>query len=85
MPINIPTLHRIEAIKKESSEMKTFSFHAEEIARESQPGQFVMVWDPGVDFLELGCDVRVATEDGSEGYKGLVTLLGRYINIYNMY
>jgi dihydroorotate dehydrogenase (NAD+) catalytic subunit len=27
------------------------------------------------DFRDLGCDVRVATEDGSEGYRGLVTEL----------
>jgi len=173
MPLNIPQIYRIEAIKKERSDVKSFTVHAEGIAQESQPGQFVMVWDPGVDeipisiayassggavelaiadigdcshslhqkqvgeviglrgpygtgfsirgericmvaggygaaplrfaaarakesgrrvvvlegaksrsellykdkYLDLGCDVRVATEDGSEGYKGLVTEL----------
>lgn len=173
MRLNIPKLHKIEAIRTESHEVKSFTVHAEEIAQESQPGQFLMVWDPSVDeipisiasassegalelaiadvgdcshslhqkqvgdviglrgpygtgfsingericmvaggygaaplrfaatrarelgkqvivlegaqrstellfkadFLELGCDVRVATEDGSEGYKGLITEL----------
>jgi dihydroorotate dehydrogenase subfamily 1 len=173
MHLNIPELCKIEAIKKESREVKSFTFHAKEIARACQPGQFLMVWDPGVDeipisiasassegavelaiadvgdcshrlhqkqvgdmiglrgpfgagfsingkricmvaggygaaplrfaatrakeigkhvvvlegaqrgtellfradYLELGCDVRVATEDGSQGYKGLVTEL----------
>jgi dihydroorotate dehydrogenase (NAD+) catalytic subunit len=173
MRLNIPKLHEIEAIRTESREVKSFTFHATEIARESQPGQFLMVWNPGVDeipisiasaspegalelaiadvgdcshslhqkqvgdvlglrgpygtgfsisgericmvaggygaaplrfaatrarelgkqiivlegaqrstellfkadFVELGCDVRVATEDGSGGYKGLVTEL----------
>ena len=173
MPFNIPTLHRIEELKEENSEVKTFKFHSKEIAKESTPGQFVMVWNPGVDeipisiahaslegevevaiadvgdctrslhqkhvgdliglrgpfgrafslhgericmvaggygtaplrfaakrakelrkhvvvlegarssaellyvkeFFDLGCNVQVATEDGSEGYKGLVTEL----------
>ena len=173
MSLNIPTLHKIAELKRESSDVKTFTFHSQGIAKESAPGQFVMVWNPGVDeipisiahaspegevelaiadvgdcshslhqkhagdlvglrgpygvgfalrgesicmvaggygaaplrfaatkakeldkhvvvlegakssaellyvneFRDLGCDVKVATEDGSEGYKGLVTEL----------
>ena len=173
MTLNIPTPHKIETLKRERSDVKTFTFNAPGIAKESNPGQFVMVWDPGVDeipisiayasaagdlelaiadvgdcshslhqkqvgdlvglrgpygagfsingericmiaggygaaplrfaasrakesgkhvvvlegaqgnaellyvneFRDLGCDVKVATEDGSEGYKGLVTEL----------
>jgi dihydroorotate dehydrogenase subfamily 1 len=173
MPLNTPTLHKIEELKAENEEVKTFTFFSAEIAKESEPGQFVMVWNPGVDeipisiadaspegelevaiadvgdcthslhqkyvgdlvglrgpfgrafslhgericmvaggygaaplrfaakgakeldkhvvvldgarssaellyvsdFLDLGCNVRVATEDGSEGYKGLITEL----------
>ena len=173
MPLNIPTLHKIEELNVENEGVKTFKFHSKEIAKESEPGQFVMVWNPGIDeipisiahaslegevevaiadfgdcthslhqkhvgdliglrgpygkgftlqgericmvaggygaaplrfaakrakelrkhvvvlegarssaellyvseFLDLGCNIQVATEDGSEGYKGLVTEL----------
>jgi dihydroorotate dehydrogenase (NAD+) catalytic subunit len=58
----IPTLYRLEAIKRESSTVKAFVFHAEAIARESYPGQFVMVWDPGID--EIPISIAHATPDG---------------------
>ncbi|MBN1763477.1 MAG: dihydroorotate dehydrogenase electron transfer subunit [Methanomicrobia archaeon] len=53
MPINIPTLHPIEEIRAETGNVKTFTVYAEEIEKESQPGQFVMVWDPGVDEIPI--------------------------------
>ena len=62
MPLNIPTLHRIEELKKASSEVKTFKFHSEEIARQSEPGQFVMVWDPGID--EIPISIADASPEG---------------------
>ncbi|RZN34332.1 MAG: dihydroorotate dehydrogenase electron transfer subunit [Methanophagales archaeon ANME-1-THS] len=62
MRLNIPTLYTIEALKKESRDVKRFIFHAEEIAQESQPGQFVMVWNPGVD--EIPISIASASPDG---------------------
>lgn len=62
MRLNIPQLYEIEAIQRESSIVKSFTFHAEEIARESQPGQFVMVWNPGVD--EIPISIASASPDG---------------------
>jgi hypothetical protein len=59
MPLTIPTLHKIEAIKKESSEVKSFTSHSMEIAKESKPGQFVMVWDPGVDEIPISIALAV--------------------------
>jgi dihydroorotate dehydrogenase subfamily 1 len=53
MSLNIPTLHKIEAVKKESPNVKSFTFHAKLIAKESKPGQFVMVWNPGIDEIPI--------------------------------
>ena len=62
MPINIPTLHEILSIRDEAKTVKTFRFHAPEIAGGCQPGQFVMVWVPGVD--EIPISVAQAARDG---------------------
>jgi dihydroorotate dehydrogenase subfamily 1 len=59
---HIPSLYRIEAVKRESSTVTSFVFNAEAIARESNPGQFMMVWDPGVD--EIPISIAHATPDG---------------------
>ena len=53
MPNNFPTLYKIEGIKKESGEVKTFKFYSPGIAKESKPGQFVMVWNPKVDEIPI--------------------------------
>ncbi len=53
MPLNISTLHRIEEIKEEYEEVKTFKFYSKEIAKESEPGQFIMVWNPGIDEIPI--------------------------------
>jgi len=62
MPLNIPTLHEIEEIKKASSEVKTFKFYSVEVAKQSEPGQFVMVWDPGID--EIPISIADASPEG---------------------
>jgi len=62
MPPNIPTLHRIEELKKASSEVKTFKFYSVEIAKQSEPGQFVMVWNPGID--EIPISIADASRNG---------------------
>ena len=65
MSLNIPTLHEIAELKTERTErsaVKTFTFYSEAIAKESGPGQFVMVWDPGVD--EIPISIAHASSDG---------------------
>lgn len=62
MTLNIPTLHKIADIKKESSTVKTFVFNAPEIAKESVPGQFVMIWNPGID--EIPISIAHASPEG---------------------
>ena len=62
MPLNIPTLHKIETLKRERSDVKTFTFYAKEIAKESKPGQFVMAWDPGID--EIPISIAHASPEG---------------------
>ena len=62
MPLNIPTLHKIAELKTENSSVKTFIFHSKEIAKESKPGQFVMVWDPGID--EIPISIAHASPEG---------------------
>ena len=62
MQLNRPTLHKIEAIKTETGEVKTFIFHSPEIARESEPGQFIMVWSPGID--EIPISIADASPEG---------------------
>jgi dihydroorotate dehydrogenase (NAD+) catalytic subunit len=62
MSLNIPTLHKIAELRTENSSVKTFTFSAKEITKESKPGQFVMVWNPGVD--EIPISIAHASPDG---------------------
>jgi dihydroorotate dehydrogenase subfamily 1 len=62
MSLNIPTLHNIEAVKTETGEVKTFTFLSPEIAKESEPGQFVMIWSPGID--EIPISIANASPEG---------------------
>ncbi len=41
-------------VKDVGDDIKVFTFHAPEIARNYKPGQFIVVWLPGVDFLPMG-------------------------------
>ena len=52
-PLAAPALYPIARIKVANSEVKTFLFIADAIARASEPGQFVMVWNPGVDEIPI--------------------------------
>ncbi len=57
--LNAPVLYPIEEIEEANSEVKTFILHAVAIAEESDPGQFVMVWNPGVDEIPVSiADIR---------------------------
>ena len=50
--INRLRITKIREIKKESPSVKTFLFH-DELCSEAKPGQFVMVWIPGVDEVPM--------------------------------
>jgi dihydroorotate dehydrogenase subfamily 1 len=63
MPLNIPTLHTLAELKTERHDVKTFTVNAPAIAKESTPGQFVMVWDPGID--EIPISIAHASSDGN--------------------
>ncbi len=59
MSFSKPMLCAIEEIEEANSDVKTFVLRAGAIARESEPGQFVMVWNPGVDEIPISiADVR---------------------------
>ena len=62
MPLNIPTLHRLEELRTENEGVITFKFQSPEIAKESEPGQFLMVWNPGID--EIPISVADASPEG---------------------
>ncbi|UCE15500.1 MAG: dihydroorotate dehydrogenase electron transfer subunit, partial [Candidatus Bathyarchaeota archaeon] len=50
--INRPRIVGIQGIREENSTVKTFVFHDKHCA-EAKPGQFVMVWIPGVDEVPM--------------------------------
>ena len=50
--INRLRIRKIREIKKESPSVKTFIFH-DMLCSEAKPGQFVMVWIPGVDEVPM--------------------------------
>jgi len=43
---------KIQEVKKESPTVKTFTFH-DKLCAKAEPGQFVMVWIPGVDEIPM--------------------------------
>jgi dihydroorotate dehydrogenase electron transfer subunit len=53
---------RILSVKSESSTVKTFTFK-DKICSEAKPGQFLMLWIPGVD--EIPLSILDANEDGA--------------------
>lgn len=55
----LPTTHRIAAVKRETAMVQTFTIDCSLGAR---PGQFVMVWLPGVDEVPMS----VAYDDGKQ-------------------
>ena len=69
MSMNVPDLHRIEHVEYACEGVKVFRFHAPEIARASQPGQFLMVWLPRHDEIPISIsdvcegDVEIAIAD----------------------
>lgn len=52
IPIDYPRVLKIKRIRKESAVVKSFIFEDTRCA-EAKPGQFVMVWIPGVDEIPM--------------------------------
>jgi len=50
--INRPRIVEVQEVERECPTVKTFSFH-DKSCRKAKPGQFVMVWVPGVDEIPL--------------------------------
>ena len=48
--MNYPTIAKIKEIKQESAEIKTFLF---DYPKKTIPGQFFMIWIPGVDEVPM--------------------------------
>jgi dihydroorotate dehydrogenase electron transfer subunit len=48
-----PIVGPIQQIREETPRTKTFTLFAPEIARTASPGQFLMVWIPGVDEIPM--------------------------------
>lgn len=55
--------HRITRIKRETPLMKTLEFQSKLIAERAKPGQFLMVWIPGVDEKPMGFSYIGGPED----------------------
>lgn len=55
----LPTTYRIAGIKKETKQVQTFTF---DVSLGAKPGQFAMVWLPGVDEVPMS----VALDDGKK-------------------
>lgn len=53
---------RIQEITEETSAIKTFTFHDKPCSK-AKPGQFVMIWIPGVD--EIPISISAATQQGA--------------------
>ena len=50
--VNRMRITEIVDIKQENCDVKTFTF-VDEVCRKAEPGQFVMVWIPGVDEIPM--------------------------------
>ncbi len=55
----LPKTYRIKAIKQETEMVRTFTFDG---SLGAKPGQFIMVWMPGVDEVPMS----VAEDDGAQ-------------------
>ncbi|MFH1348600.1 MAG: dihydroorotate dehydrogenase electron transfer subunit [Patescibacteria group bacterium] len=55
----LPTTYRISNIKQETADVRTYTFN---VSLGAKPGQFIMVWLPGVDEIP----VSVALDDGKQ-------------------
>jgi len=59
--VNRLRIVKIQDVKKESPTVKTFTFQ-DKLCRKAEPGQFVMVWIPGVD--EIPTSLSTITSNG---------------------
>lgn len=72
--------------------IKTFTFHAPEIARRYHPGQFIVLWLPDVDFLPMGISnvsqgmIQVTVQEAGDGTRQLFRkVVGETVGIRGPY
>jgi len=77
MPYNRPILRKINKINQETPTVKSFEFRSDRIVEEAYPGQFVMVWVPGVDEFPISiastnkCRIEIAVSKVGKGTEAL--------------
>jgi len=59
MQNRLPTTYRITSIKRETDDVRTFTFN---VSLDAKPGQFAMIWIPGVDEIPIS----IAYDDDSQ-------------------
>lgn len=91
MPCNKPELYHIKDIIQETKTVKSLSFYFPP-ARKANPGQFLMVWIPGVDEIPMsvasvdGSDVKIQVAKVGEATKALHReKVGGYIGLRGPY
>ncbi len=52
--MNRPIISQIVNIRDEAKNRRTITVKCPQVARKAQPGQFIMVWIPGVDEIPMG-------------------------------
>jgi dihydroorotate dehydrogenase electron transfer subunit len=87
MVVDIIT-YKIQEVRAENSKIKTFSFHAPKIAKKAKPGNFVMVWIPGVDEIPIsisnshGENIEITVKAVGEASNSLCSKkVGEYIGL----
>ena len=61
--MNHPVSHPIIQVKTETPLIKTFEFHSKSIAENAKPGQFIMLWIPGINEIPMGLSYIGCAED----------------------
>ena len=84
--------YKIREVRTENSKIKTFSFHASKIAKEAKPGNFVMVWIPGVDEIPIsisnsdGKNIEITVKAvGEASYSLCSKRVGDYVGLRGPY
>lgn len=92
MPFHRPRIHTIRKINQETPTVKSYVFNSDVITREAQPGQFLMLWIPGVDEFPISIAsaynsrVEIAVSKVGKGTEALHQIKeGDYIGIRGPY
>jgi len=91
MVVDIST-YKIKEVRTENSKIKTLSFSAPKIAKKARPGNFLMVWIPGVDEIPIsisnsdGENIEITVKAVGEASSSLCSKkVGEYIGLRGPY